>query len=94
MNKEIITKLLKSSNPDDNLLGLELQYQAFKHGYTNWYKREKYNREFSKRIYYYLFGWEYDEKNRDRQLHLMVGSMNAYKWFKTRLEEAFKDNML
>ncbi len=92
MTKEIITKLLKSKNLDDNLLGLEYQYQAFKHGYTNWYKREKYNREFVKRIFNLL----YPDTNvlEHNKIFLTIQETRVPDWFKARLEEDFNNKML
>lgn len=92
MNREIIAKLLKSTNPDDNILGLELQYQAFKRGYTNWYKRSKYNKEFVKRI---LIVMQCNaEKYDPAGVYVTINNIKISDWFKTRLEEDSKDNML
>lgn len=82
MNNEIIAKLLKSSNVEDTLLGLELQYQSFKKGYTNLYKRGKYNREFRSRIRLLLNIGSYNNQ-------LTVNTIWVAEWFRNRLEEDF-----
>jgi len=95
MNKDIIKKLLESSLPEDNILGLELQYQELKHGYTNWYKREKYNREFRKRIALYQGYTDIVDNNYTQAfIGVHVNNLRVADWFKARLEEDFKETTL
>lgn len=95
ISNEVITKLLKSKLVDDNLLGLEYQYNNFKHGYTNWYRRKKYNREFRKRIAA-LLDYEINPRHNFDQafMYLQVQTIKVYDWFKARLEEDFNNKML
>jgi len=87
MKNEIIAKLLKSNNIDDNLLALEYQYQAFKHGYTNIYKRAKYNREFRKRIIS-LFDNDFPKHDPTRE-YLVIGGIQIAAWFRDRFNQDF-----
>lgn len=90
VDNSVISKLLNSSNTDDNMLGLEFQYDAFKHGYTNWYKREKYNKEFRKRIF--RIGPDRNNFiiNNNFVYDCMLNGINIREWFQKRLEEDFK----
>lgn len=82
MNTENIRKLLKSSNREDILLGLELVYSAYKHHYTNIYKKEKYNREFRRRLVEII-----DNECLSSSEYLTISGVFVERWFRERIKE-------
>lgn len=85
-SNDMIKKLLESSLDSDILLGLEFQYQNFKKGYVNWYKRDKYAREYIKRIGNNM-GVNRDDYKDVENRYININGIRIYDWFINRLKE-------